>query len=216
MADMIDSFIRQLDDIIEFYHRSPSSSAQSQAYVITSAVAAIERIAGHDSVYAKQANHYVERYGSTQYVLPAHLMGVVEALRNDVSGGFLKSVRELVHGELFSDFLGMADFLLSEGYKDAAAVMGGGVLESHLRQLCIKHGIDLEVTLGDDRRVKKADQLNSDLAKQKVYSLLDQKQVTAWLDLRNKAAHAKYGEYTKEQVVLLLQGVRNFIARCPA
>src|SRR5258708_14298349 len=162
MADMIDSFIRQLDDIIEFYHRSPSSCEECQAYVITRAVVAIERIACHDSVYAKQANHYVERYGSTQYVLPAHLMGVVEALRNDVSGGFLKSVRELVHGELFSDFLGMADFILSEGYKDAAAVMGGGVLESHLRQLCVKHGKDLEFTLADVPMVKKASQLKSD------------------------------------------------------
>src|SRR5260221_12385576 len=216
MADMIDSFIRQLDDIIEFYHRSPSSSAQSQAYVITSAVAAIERIAGHNSVYAKQANHYVERYGSTQYVLPAHLMGVVEALRNDVSGGFLKSVRELVHGELFSDFLGMADFLLREGYKDAAAVMGGGVLESHLRQLCIKHGISLNTGINNQTQPKKADRLNNELAGASVYSTLDQKNVTSWLDLRNKAAHAKYNEYTKEQVALLLQGIRYFISRYSA
>src|SRR5258708_34010349 len=125
-------------------------------------VASIGRIVSHDSSYEKHDNHYVETYGSTQYVIPAHLMGVVDALRNDVSGGFLKSVRELVHGELFSDFLGMADFILSEGYKDAAAVMGGGVLESHLRQLCVKHGKDLEFTLADVPMVKKASQLKSD------------------------------------------------------
>ena len=40
--------------------------------------------------------------------------------------------------------------------------------------------------------------------------------VTAWLDLRNKAAHGHYLEYTKEQVELMLQSVRDFTARCPA
>src|SRR5258708_27004361 len=216
MADMIDNFIRQLDDIIEFYYGKPSDVIQYQANFITRAVAAIERIAGPDSFYAKHTYHYIEIYQANESLTAANLVGVMQALRNDVADGFLKSVRELVHGELFSDFLDMADFLLSEGYKDAAAVMGGGVLVSHLRQLCIKHSVDLEVTLGNDSRVKKSNQLNADLAKQKVYSLLDQKQVTAWLDLRNKAAHAKYGEYTKEQVVLMLQGIRNFIARCSA
>ena len=41
-----------------------------------------------------------------------------------------------------------------------------------------------------------------------VYSGLDQKSVTRWLDLRNKASHGKHSEYTKEQVALTLQGVR--------
>jgi hypothetical protein len=40
--------------------------------------------------------------------------------------------------------------------------------------------------------------------------------VTAWLDLRNKAAHGQYADYTKEQVALTLQGVRDFISRHPA
>lgn len=58
--------------------------------------------------------------------------------------------------------------------------------------------------------------MNADLAGANVYSKLDQKNVTAWLDLRNKAAHGKYGEYTKEQVALLIQSVRDFITRNPA
>ena len=34
--------------------------------------------------------------------------------------------------------LEMAEHLLAADYKDAAAVLGGGVLEEHLRQLCKK------------------------------------------------------------------------------
>ena len=58
--------------------------------------------------------------------------------------------------------------------------------------------------------------MNSDLAGTQAYSKLDQKSVTAWLDLRNKAAHGEYGKYRSEQVALLNQGVRDFISRNPA
>ncbi len=107
----------------------------------------------------------------------------------------------------------MSKYLLSEGYKDAAAVTVGGVLEGHLRKLCLKHGI--EVAKSDGKPVKAA-QMNSDLYTTKVYNNGDNKSVTAWLDLRNNAAHGKYNEYTQEQVELMLMSVRDFINRYPA
>ena len=58
--------------------------------------------------------------------------------------------------------------------------------------------------------------MNNDLAFADVYSKLDQKNVTAWLDLRNKAAHGKYDEYNADQVRNLLVGVREFAARIAA
>jgi hypothetical protein len=106
----------------------------------------------------------------------------------------------------------MAEHLLDQGYKDPAAVITGSVLEEHLRKLCDKHGI----IVSQGGKPKKADALNAELAGANVYSKLDQKNVTAWLDLRNKAAHGKYGEYTKDQVALLIQSVRDFITRNPA
>jgi len=39
------------------------------------------------------------------------------------------------------------------------------------------------------------------------------KQITTWLDLRNKAAHGNYTEYSKKQVTLMLQGVLDFMNR---
>ena len=62
-------------------------------------------------------------------------------------------------------------------------------------------------------RPKKAESMNADLARARVYEKLDQKSVTAWLDLRNKASHGRYDEYEKKQVDLMLQGVRDFISR---
>ena len=104
----------------------------------------------------------------------------------------------------------MADYLLEEGYKDPAAVLAGGTLEEHLRKLCQKNDIEI---MKDISHYRKADSLNADLAGANVYSKLDQKSVTAWLDLRNKAAHGKYDEYTKEQVALMVQSLRDFISR---
>jgi hypothetical protein len=107
----------------------------------------------------------------------------------------------------------MANHLLENGFKDPAAVISGSVLEEHLRKLAGKSAIDV---LKADASPKKADALNSELAAKLAYTKLDQKNVTAWLDLRNKAAHGLYPEYTKDQVSIMLQGVRNFVSRLPA
>ena len=101
---------------------------------------------------------------------------------------------------------------MNEGYKDPAAVIIGSTLETHLRELCKSNGIDTEIKKNDGKNVaKKAEVMNADLVKKEVYSKMYQKQVTAWLDLRNNAAHGKYDEYKKEDVSLMLQGVRQFI-----
>lgn len=138
---------------------------------------------------------------------------ILLSIQNEIEGGWLFSVKKLVSAEIFLDFLEMAEHLLDQSYKDPASVMIGSVLEENLRQLCSINDIETELEKGDSFTPKKADRLNSDLAKAEIYTKLDQKAVTMWLDLRNKAAHGKYEEYTEEQVKLMLQGVTEFLAR---
>ena len=138
--------------------------------------------------------------------------GSLRALRRDYDEGYLSSVQGLIRAEVFSDFLEMAEHLLETRYKDPAAVLVGGVLEEHLRALCTARSIGVEVS----GRPKKAEAMNSELVATGVYNKLDQKNVTAWLDLRNKSAHAHYTEYTSEQVTTMLSGVREFAARTAA
>jgi hypothetical protein len=107
----------------------------------------------------------------------------------------------------------MSQHLLDQGYKDAAAVIAGTSLEAHLRQLCQNAGVDTETETGSP---KKAVRLNADLASANVYSKMDQKGVTAWLDLRNNAAHGHYDQYQRDQVAILIAWVRDFITRNPA
>jgi len=42
---------------------------------------------------------------------------------------------------------------------------------------------------------------------------LEQKSVTSWLDLRNKAAHGQYSEYDAQQVRTIMIGVTDFMNR---
>lgn len=143
--------------------------------------------------------------------------GILLAVQEDLKGGHLSQLAEIMHAETFSDFLEMADYLLKEGgFKDPAAVLAGGVLEVHLRNLCQKNDIDITFQSRDGEKPKKAESMNADLASNAVYMKLDQKSVTAWLDLRNKAAHAEYSAYSGDQVAFFIQGLRDFIARNPA
>jgi len=184
---------------------------------VAAALAAIHRAAGANSQFAKQADEIIEEYVHYRCRAMPHVGGILKALRHDVASGYLVSIQELIHADMFSDFLEMAEHLLSEGYKDPAAVLIGGVLEEHLRKLCNKSGISTDYKNSKGVSLpKRAGSMNTELAGQGVYLKLDQKNVTAWLDLRNKAAHGRYDEYTRGQVELLLQNVRDFLVRHPA
>lgn len=193
-------------------HQYTESSVDTGAFagLRTSALSFIEM------AYGSKHSHYSEfnKAAKVSYEADAkRAHAILLAIKNEIEGGWVFSVKQLITAEIFSDFLEMAEHLLSQEYKDPAAVMIGSVLEENLRQLCLANQIEIELEKNDCMIPKKADRLNSDLAKAGIYTKLDQKSVTMWLDLRNKAAHGKYEEYSKEQVDLMFQGVMDFLTR---
>jgi hypothetical protein len=175
---------------------------------------AIDRFAPAGSTYKKTAEAVFNAYGATNpHYTQVKYTGILQALRRAYASGYFQSVQELVHAEVFSDFLEMAEYLLTGGFKDPAAVLAGGVLEEGLRKLCVKNGIP---TADGSGQPKKASVMNDELAKAKVYEKLEQKSVNAWLDLRNKAAHGRHAEYDQNQVAVYLEGIRGFLMRHPA
>ncbi len=213
-------FEAQLDGIINDYAAMRQASQHNdlsdlpkveRQSLITQAVAAVHRISGTASTYSIQLDRILKQ-NPELHVHTSSIIGIVKALRHDLGAGYLQTLVELVHAAVFADFIDMASHLKESGYKDAAAVVCGSTLESHLRELCNKHGVAAET----NGKPKKADQINAELAKRGAYSALDQKNVTAWLGLRNKAAHGDYQAYSNEQVGLLIAGVRDFLTRTPA
>ena len=145
------------------------------------------------------------------------LIGILKDLKTAYGKGFLKTISELISSDLFSDFLEMGDYYLQEGHKDAAAVILGGVLEEHIRKLCLKNHIEISSNNSKGETVsKKTATLNDELAKNNVFNKGYQKQITVWLAIRNDAAHGHYENYSKEQVRNMSEGMRIFINAFPA
>jgi hypothetical protein len=218
---MASPFEQQLESIISEYEAARARSKYDDASDVLSDVAvrdlqtrclaAIERAGGKQSVYCERTAA-IEQSMNNMYGHLAEQVGVAKSLLSDIKNGYLKSLEEIIHGDVFGDFLEMAKHLVDNGYKDAAAVLAGSTLEAHLKQLSRKHG----VSIATGAAPKKADVINADLVKAGAYSKLDQKNVTAWLGLRNDAAHGNYAAYDKSQVDLLISSVRDFVTRHPA
>jgi len=193
------------------YEAFENNTAAENTGLTTSAIAAIERLTTKDSAYRRTAvEPFSNRWLASDPSTVAHVIGVLAALRADIAAGDLRTVQELVHADVFADFLEMGSELHEKGYKDPAAVIAGSVLEEHVRKLAQKNNVDVEQPNGQP---KKTDTLNADLVKAGVYNKLEQKNLTAWLGLRNSAAHGKYDEYDAAQVGALIASVREFMLR---
>ena len=188
-----------------------SGMAEFRAFK-TSTLSFLAHTIGNDERYYKDFDYHVTNFKGYNLTIALELL---QNIRKDIDEGWLDNIKGIVSAELFSDFLEMAEHLLEEDYKDPAAVIIGSVLEENLRELCNRNKISITITDPKTGKVKpnKAETMNVDLCKTGVYNTLVQKSVTAWLDLRNNAAHGKYGEYDLAQVKNLLQSVRDFIIK---
>lgn len=130
------------------------------------------------------------------------LRAVFFAAKEDYEGGYLQSTRSLVQAEVFDTELDQATELLASGYRAAAAVIAGVVLETSLRELCDRNRIGHA----------KLDKMNADLAKEGVYNKLQQKRVTALADIRNSAAHGKPEEFTDLDVEDMIRDITRLVA----
>lgn len=208
-------YLKHINSVIQSQRASSPDDYASAHGLIARSKDIILKICGSNSPYAQQADEVLDIDASVNYRSEL-LVGILKALRKDIQDGFLQSSVELIRAEMFDKFTNMAEYLAKEGYKDAAAVIAGSSLEVHLRQLCIKSGIEIDLTTSQGvRKAKKAELLNQDLGKN-VYSLLDQKQITTWLELRNNAAHGIYTAYSSDQVLKMIEWIKDFIIRTPA
>ena len=141
------------------------------------------------------------------------LKGALVSLREDYANDFLKSFNEMVDADLFADILEQAEYLRSQGYVRASAVVAGVALESHLRKLAEKNSIKITK---DDGSYMNADTLNGELRKKEVIDKTTNKSITGWLGLRNDAAHPDTKEINEGLIEPMIAGIRVFIQQYPA
>jgi hypothetical protein len=137
----------------------------------------------------------------SNYSIKKRLGAIFLAAKEDFDGGYLASLKYLIQAEVFDSELEQATELLNNGYKLAAAVITGVVLETALRDLCDSNSISNG----------KLDTMNAQLAKAGVYNKLQQKRITAIADIRNSAAHGKREEFKDSDVENIIRDVESFL-----
>jgi hypothetical protein len=162
----------------------------------------MERACGADSTHLKMyAEADVQGAYESNVDRLNRLKAIFLAAKEDFEGGYLNSLRNIVQAEVFSNELEQAEELLKTGYRTAAAVIAGVVLETALRDLCTTHGIE-HGTLN---------RMNDDLAKAGAYNANQKKQITSLSAIRNSAAHGKPEEFTADQVRGMIDDVQRFL-----
>jgi hypothetical protein len=163
----------------------------------------IRLIAGESSATYKDFDGEIERIHNMKYQVD-YGRGVISSLVTDLSYGLLGEIKNLAFAEVFTDFLEMAKHLLDQEYKDPAALLTGATLEEGLRKLASKNSITVS---SSDVMASLAQKL----VQGKVIDEIKRKQIMAWNEIRDKAAHGQFDQYSKEQVDLMITGIRDFL-----
>lgn len=178
----------------------------------TRACKLIEDLYGRTNTRSKQIRNLIASQGfsnawefNNDHV--RSLLGILQAVEHDIENNRVPEVRVLIRAEVFADFLEMADYLLEEKYKDAAAVIAGGVLENALRSLATRWNISLVDTKNKPLTIGP---LNDALSKAGAYNALEKKRINLLAGVRNAAAHGQYNEYDKDDVAEMIRFVTRF------
>ena len=132
-------------------------------------------------------------------------IGILKAVKEDLTDDFLSDVRTLISADVFTDFLEMADHLHQNSYIHPAASLAGAVLEDGMRQIAVANGVNV-------RAREDLGSLNQKLAAASVYNRLKQQQVQPWIRVRNHADQGEFNEYTATDVAEMIRGVSGFLA----
>lgn len=222
MRELDKQLIEQLDSLIEmgkkalasfhegnygFYRKDDTLTQQW----LTMSLSFISNRLGAKSEYYNSFHSIATSHGSTRIgayrpEIVKDLLGVLLAAKSDIESGILLKIEQLIRAEAFADVHEQAVHLLENGYKDAAAVLFGSVLESTLRKLCERQGLAIAFN-------EAIDSMNTKLASGtgQLYSKLVQKQITAWADIRNNAAHAHFDKYSEKDVEDMGKWISNFL-----
>ena len=180
------------------YYKIPSAPFKEWATNVQNLLA---RTFGSESVHYQNFFKHSDNFRGWESAFE-DCRAIFKAAREDYEGGYLFNVRALAKAEVLSDALSQAKELLHVGYKDLACVLARVALEAALKEISDKHGVEYG----------KLDRMNADLCKAGVYNMAKQKQITAWADIGNKAAHGEWGEYSANDARAMVEGVEALIA----
>jgi len=177
----------------------------------TNCLSVLDAIIPHNHLHRRTLQTFqkhVTGYKNIQWAI-----GVLNGIGEDFDRNLLiTSVAEIEY-EVSCDYLDTAKALLNaQGVPDSnittAAVLTGIALERRLRRLWAEHNASAEATDKNKRlgalidELKKADVINETKAKQ----------LRAWADIRNHAAHGDQEQFTVRDLKHMIDGAKDFLA----
>jgi len=140
----------------------------------------------------------------------------LKGLKDDFANGFFSDLSLQIEAEIAADYMGQAEQLLAEGQTGKhdhvpAAVLAGAVLEKGLRAFCDKQ-VPSIATMNSKGTPLTLSPLIEELKKAGLYNELKAKQLRAWADIRNAAAHGEFDKFKRADVEGMIRGVSDFLA----
>lgn len=143
-------------------------------------------------------------------------VSLLRGVKDDFEKGFLDDLATAIEAEVASNYMGQAEHLLAEGQRGKfdhvpAAVLAGAVLENSLRTLCDQQQppIAQKTPKGDHKTLGP---LIDELKKAGVFNEAKAKQLRAWADIRNLAAHGEFNQFKRGDVEAMISGINTFLA----
>lgn len=145
-----------------------------------------------------------------------YIVGTLQGLQNDYENSYLDGLEKRIVASVSSDYMTQVDMLLGEGRSAqlgyiSAAALCGAVLEDAIRRLCERQSPPIS-TKKRGGGFKKLTAMIDELQKANVYNPMKRDQLQSFAKIRNSAAHARFNEFTRNDVESMIVGVKHFLA----
>lgn len=159
----------------------------------------LEKTFGKENQYYRQLMSH-RRLGNPKVKIP-YGIACMESAKEEVEKGLLYKIEHLISADFFDSILEHAEYLLSKGHKDPAAILGRVVIEKTLKHIAERENI----VLLDKAKLSKVNEI---LWKKQVYNKIIWRLIQGYIDLGNFAAHGNFDKYNDNEVEDMLGWVR--------
>jgi len=156
----------------------------------TSCLHLLEKTFGANSIYSMKFKETISYADESQLAWELELM---TGAKEEIEKGFLYKIEHLMSIDLFDSVIEQAEYLLKNGFKDVAAVLGRVVIENRLKDIAKRE----KVTFSEKTKLSKLDE---SLWKKNVYAKNIWRVTQGYIDLGNDAAHGDFDKYDDKTV----------------
>ena len=195
----LDDLVKRVDEIIQMANEA-LKTAQSDEMGCSwvdrglfqgfraAALSFLERTFDVKHTYYKEFDKVV-KFDDTKLVGAGK--NILLAVKDEIAGGWLFTVKGLVSAEILADFIALAKQTLDEN-KDVAAVLVCAALEDALKRVAMQKGLDVED--------KDMSEVISALKAKEIIKGSQAPIAKGYVKLRNKAFHAEWNNIEKPEV----------------